>query len=78
MQASVIVIRIAFFAITPPSSVYHENRAHDGTSTHGHTLTKGVLYRLSYVDQFLTVDLRRAVGPNFTSILRRVNYLLNA
>ena len=43
-----MVRRIAFFAIFPfryPS----QTEAHDGNRTHGHTLTKGVLYRLSYV-----------------------------
>ena len=48
MQASVITMRIALLAIVSYIHFRVSYRAHDGNRTHGHTLTKGVLYRLSY------------------------------
>jgi hypothetical protein len=69
-----MIVRTALLAIMLPYLLNPilSARAHDGNRTHGHTLTKGVLYRLSYVGQRPAAH-RTRIGSNFTSFRQCVN-----
>ena len=51
---------------------FASHRAHDGDRTHGHTLTKGVLYLLSYVGQQRAAEQlpvqRKVIVPHFHEV----------
>jgi hypothetical protein len=60
-------MRIAFLAIPFHIHIRVSCRAHDGNRTHDPTLTKGVLYRLSYVGRVRAAS--RSLLPDTILIL---------